>query len=254
LSAIHAVQTGHAGSSLSTIEILTILYFRRLRMAPTLVDDPSRDRFIMSKGHAAPALYATLAHAGYFPLAELKTLRQLGTRLHGHPVAGDLPGIEFSTGSLGQGLSVAIGLALALRIRRLAAKVVCLVGDGELQEGQNWEALAAASGLRVSNLCCIVDRNQLQNDGPTEKIVPLEDLGARFSAFGWRVRRVDGHDFLALDSALAETEAGGAPLAIVADTIKGKGVSFMEGSVKWHHHPIDKQQLAIALRELEEPG
>lgn len=249
---IHAVQTGHPGSSLSTIEILTLLYFRRMNISPAAWTEPARDRFLMSKGHGAPALYATLAHAGFFPLAELATLRQLGSRLHGHPVAGDLPGIEFSTGSLGQGLSVATGLALALRMRGLPSRVVCLVGDGELQEGQNWEAFAVASKLGLANLCCVVDRNRLQNDGPTEDIVPIEDLVERLTAFGWRARRVDGHDLDALDGALADVGAGERPLAIVADTVKGKGVSFMEDQVHWHHHPIDDRQLGLALAELAE--
>lgn len=252
LRMLHAVQTGHPGSSLSAIEILTILYFRRLRVDPQHLDDPARDRFLLSKGHGAPALYTTLAHAGFFPLAELATLRQLGSRLQGHPVAGELPGIEFSTGSLGQGLSVSAGLALGLRLKRLPCRVVCLVGDGEMQEGQNWEALAAASALGLSNLCCIVDRNQLQNDGPTERIMPLGDLVARFAAFGWRALRVDGHDIDALDTALGEAEVEGPPMAIVAETVKGKGVSFMEGQVHWHHHPINDDQLALALAELRE--
>jgi transketolase len=250
LEMIHAVQTGHLGSSLSMIEILAYLYLHWLRIDSRRPRDPARDRFVLSKGHGAPGLYATLAHAGFFAHAELATLRQLGSRLHGHPVAGELPGIEQSTGSLGQGLSVSAGLALGLRLQQQPCRVVCLVGDGEMQEGQNWEAIAAASAFRLSNLCCIVDRNQLQNDGPTEHIMPLGDLVGRFAAFGWRAVRIDGHDFDALDAALGEAAGADRPLAIVAETVKGKGVSFMEGQVQWHHHPIDDDQLAQALAEL----
>jgi transketolase len=249
---LHAAQTGHPGSSLSAIEILTILYFNDLDVDPHDPCRPGRDRFLLSKGHGAPALYVALAHRGFFPVTELASLRRFGSRLQGHPVAGTLPGIEFSTGSLGQGLSVSAGLALALRLRREAGRVICLVGDGEMQEGQNWEAAAAAAKLDLGNLVCIVDRNHLQNDGPTETILPLDRLVERFVAFGWRAHRVDGHDFLALNGALEEGRRPGPPLAIIADTVKGRGVSFMEGVVHWHHHPIDDDHLSRALAEIEE--
>ncbi|HEU5319713.1 MAG TPA: transketolase [Methylomirabilota bacterium] len=253
LRAIHAVQTGHAGSSLSMVELLTILYFRHLRYDVRNPRWPERDHFLLSKGHGAPGLYATLAHAGFFPLDEMLTLRRLGSRLQGHPNANDLPGLDASLGSLGQGLSVAVGLALGFKLQGRANRVYCLLGDGELQEGQNWEAMMAAAGLGLGALVAIVDRNGLQNDGDTEQIVPLGDLAAKARAFGWRTWTVDGHDFEALDRALAEAVAPApAPAMLIARTVKGKGVSYMEGVVKWHHHPINDAELAHAMRDLRE--
>jgi transketolase len=253
LRAIHAVQTGHPGSSLSMIEILTLLYFRILRYNPKDPEWDGRDYFLLSKGHGSPALYATLAHAGFFELSELATLRRFGTRLHGHPKAGALPGVDASTGSLGQGLSVAVGLALGHRKRGLGNKVHCLLGDGELQEGQNWEAMMAGAAWKLGNLTAIVDRNGLQNDDETERIIPLGDLVAKAEAFGWRCRSVDGHSFEALDEgfrfALSDPER---PCLLVANTVKGKGVSYMENVVKWHHHPISADELALAVSELEQ--
>lgn len=250
LRAIHLNKTGHAGSSLSAIEILVTLYFDVMRHDPARPDWDGRDWFVMSKGHGAPAYYAVLAHAGYFPRGELMTLRQFGGRLHGHPKAGVLPGVDVSTGSLGQGLSIALGIAMGLRHQGRSNRVFCLLGDGELQEGQNWEALMAASAYSVSNLTAIVDRNCLQNDKPTEQIVALEDLVSKAQAFGWHAVRLNGHDFRALrrgfDAALAQRKR---PSIVIADTVKGKGVSFMENVVKWHHHPISDQELEIALTE-----
>lgn len=250
--AIHEVGTGHAGSSLSTIDFLVLLYARHLRVRPSQPTWEERDRVVFSKGHGAPGLYAVLAEVGYFPVDELLTLRRLGSRLHGHPVAGTAPGIDVSTGSLGQGLSIAVGLAAGLQLRRSPARVFCVLGDGELQEGQNWEAIAYAAGRRLPNLVAVVDRNGLQNDGPTEAIHPIEDVARRWEAFGWAAFDVDGHDLAALDAALEAAIAAPRPAVVVARTVKGKGVSFMEGVVKWHHHPIDDAELRAALEELGE--
>lgn len=253
LRAIHAVQTGHPGTSLSMVEILTILFFKHLRYDAGNPAWPERDYFLLSKGHGAPSLYATQAHAGLMPLAEMSTLRALGSRLQGHPNAFDLPCLDFSTGSLGQGLSVAVGLALGFKLQDRTNRVYCVLGDGEMQEGQNWEAMMAAAGLGLGNLVAIVDRNGLQNDGPTESIVPLGDLVAKTQAFGWRTWLIDGHDFDALDRALcAAGQPASAPAMIIAQTTKGKGVSYMEGVVKWHHHPISDEELACAMRDLGE--
>lgn len=250
LMAIHAVGTGHAGSSLSLIEILVVLYFQYLKIDPKKPNWEERDWFILSKGHGSPALYATLAAAGYFSEKRLRHLRKFGSGLHGHPVAGALPGIDVSTGSLGQGLSIAVGLALGFRQQGRSNRVVCVLGDGELQEGQNWEAANAASQFGLTNLCCIVDRNGLQNDGETEAIMQLGDLCSRFKSFGWQTIEIDGHDFNAIDKSLRLAQQSLVPCIIVANTIKGRGISFMEGVVKWHHHPISDEQLSLCLSEL----
>jgi transketolase len=251
IDAIAHVGTGHAGSSLSMIEILVYLYFHYLSVDPRLPERRDRDRLILSKGHGAPGLYAVLARRGYFPVEELRTLRQLGSRLQGHPTAGALPGIDASTGSLGQGLSIASGLAHGLRLQGIGAQVVCILGDGELQEGQNWEAFLAASRFGLGNLLAIVDRNALQNDGPTEAIMPLDPIVAKGEAFGWRTIEINGHDYEELDAAIAPSRRSEQPTLIVAQTVKGKGVSFMEGQVKWHHHPISPDERSIALSEIE---
>lgn len=250
LTAIHHVQTGHPGSSLSMVELLTYLYFVYLRVRPAEPRWPGRDYLILSKGHGAPSYYATLALMGYFPTEELLTLRQQGSRLQGHPNARALPAVDASTGSLGQGLSLAAGLALGWKHRRRSNRVVCVLGDGELQEGQNWEAMMAASAFHLDNLIAVVDRNGLQNDGPTEDIVPLDDLEAKWRAFGFETIAVDGHDFAQIHGAFMRAGTGGHPTAIVAHTIKGRGVSFMEGVTHWHHHPISDEELARALTEV----
>jgi transketolase len=250
LRAIHHVQTGHPGSSLSMVELLTYLYFVHLRVRPEEPGWPGRDYVLLSKGHGSPSYYATLALRGYFPVEELLTLRQYGTRLHGHPKAGELPGVDACTGSLGQGLSVAAGLALGLKHQQRPNRVVCILGDGELQEGQNWEAAMAAAAFGLDNIVAVVDRNGLQNDGPTEEIMPLGDLEAKWRAFGFEVSTVDGHDFGELHEVFERAGTDGRPTAIVARTVKGRGVSFMEGVTKWHHHPIDDEELAVALAEV----
>lgn len=248
LRAIHHAQTGHAGSSLSMVELLTYLYFHHLRIRPEEPRWPDRDRVVLSKGHGAPSYYATLALRGYLPVAELSTLRRLGSRLQGHPHAGLLDAVDVSTGSLGQGLSIAAGLALGLRHQGRASRVVCVLGDGELQEGQNWEAAMTASAFGLDNLVAVVDRNGLQNDGPTERIVPLGDLAQKWKAFGFRTLTVDGHEFRQLHAAFTEP-GDGRPTAVVANTVKGRGVSFMEGVTEWHHHPINDDELVRALAD-----
>lgn len=246
--------SGHPGGSLSAVEILTALYFQVLRVDPRRPDDPERDRFILSKGHACPALYATLAERGFFPLSWLEDLRRLGSPLQGHPDMRKVPGVEMSTGSLGQGLSVGVGMALAGRLRESGYRVYVLLGDGECQEGQVWEAAMAAAHYRLRNLVAIVDRNGLQIDGPTEEVLALEPLADKWKAFGWSVITVNGHDFGELLSAFESVGYARRPTAIIARTVKGKGVSFMENQVDWHGKAPNREQGEQALKELQERG
>ncbi|MEG2477483.1 transketolase [Gordonibacter sp.] len=246
--------SGHPGGSLSSADILTALYFGGvLKHDPENPQDASRDRFILAKGHAAPALYAVLAQAGYFPREELLSLRKLGSRLQGHPDSNQLPGVEVSTGSLGQGLSIAAGTAAGLVLEGGDQAVFALLGDGECQEGQVWEAAMFAAHRRLDNLVAIVDRNGLQIDGCTADVCDPGDLGAKFAAFGWDVHEVDGHDVSALVRALAEAKADrtGKPHVLIAHTVKGKGVSFMENEAGWHGKAPNADQLTCALSELE---
>ncbi|MEW6171505.1 MAG: transketolase [Bacillota bacterium] len=249
-----AAGSGHPGGSLSAVEILTALYFHVLRVDPRQPGDPERDRFILSKGHAAPALYATLAERGFFPLSWLEDLRRLGSPLQGHPDMRKVPGVEMSTGSLGQGLSVGVGMALAGRIRESGCRVYALLGDGECQEGQVWEAAMAAAHYRLRNLVAIVDRNGLQIDGPTEEVLALEPLADKWKAFGWSVVAVDGHDFGELLSAFESVGHARRPTAVIARTVKGKGVSLMENQVDWHGKAPNREQGEQALKELQERG
>ena len=251
IESIYHAGTGHAGSSLSLVEILVSLYFRHLRFDVLKPDEPDRDRLILSKGHAAPVLYTVLALAGWYPVDWLKTLRQFGSPLQGHPKARVLPGIDVSTGSLGQGLSIGLGLASGFKRLQRDSRVYCILGDGELQEGQNWEAMMAAPALGADNLVAIVDRNGLQNDGETESIITLGDLVAKARAFGWHAMAIDGHDLGQIDAALtAARETPGRPTIVIAKTVKGKGISFMENVVKWHHHPISDDDYRQAMSEL----
>jgi transketolase len=249
LKAIHHAGTGHEGPSLSLVEILTILLFEVMDHTPERVSSINRDFLIVSKGHGSPGLYAALARAGFLPDIELDTLRSLGSRLQGHPCAKRLPCIDFSTGSLGQGFSAAVGIALGLRLLRSKQRTFAILGDGELQEGQVWEAAMSAPTFALSSLCVIVDRNGMQSDGSTEGIMPLGDLVSKWRAFGWDAIEVDGHNFQELRMAL--TRPIDRPRVIIAKTVKGKGVSFMEGAVEWHHKPLDADDLARALKELE---
>lgn len=245
--------SGHPGGSLSAVEILCALYYRVLRHDPQRPDWPERDRFILSKGHATPVLYSVLAECGYFPVEELMTFRKLDSRLQGHTKAGSVPGAEMSAGSLGQGLSYSIGQCLAARLDGKDYRVYCLLGDGECQEGQTWEALMCAPFYKLDNLVAIIDRNGIQNDWFVRETMELEPLDAKLAAFGWHIIAVDGHDFQQLLAAFEEAKGvKGKPTAIVARTVKGKGVSFMENNPEWHGKAPTREQAEQALAELGE--
>lgn len=251
---IHEAGSGHPGGSLSCTDILAALYFGDIMTYdPAHPASDARDRFILAKGHAAPALYAALAEAGFFPKDELKTLRKLGSRLQGHPDSKLLPGVEVSTGSLGQGLSVAAGLAAGLRLKGGDQKVYTVLGDGECEEGQVWEAANFAAAEALGNLVAIVDSNGLQIDGQLCAVCSAGELDEKFAAFGWEVHHVDGHDIDALIALFASLPCNstGKPQAIIAKTVKGKGVSFMENQVGWHGKAPDAEQTKQALAELE---
>jgi transketolase len=249
---LHAVQTGHPGGSLSATEIVTSLYFKHLRIDSTNPNWVGRDRFVASKGHCAPVVYQVLCRKGYFPPKELSTLRQLGSMLQGHPDMKKTPGIDMSTGSLGLGLSVGIGMALSARLDHLDFRTYVLLGDGELQEGQVWEAAMAASKFGLNNLIAIVDCNGVQLDGRVDEIMPLGSISEKFRAFGWSVIEADGHDFVSLDAAFAGAQQSvKLPTVIIARTVKGKGVSFMEGKSEWHGKPINDECYAQAMADLE---
>ena len=244
--------SGHTGGSLSAADIVTALYFYKMRHHP---NDPKwieRDRFILSKGHAAPVLYAALALSGYFDKSLLWTLRKLGSPLQGHPCSRKLPGIEISTGSLGQGLSIANGIAIGLKLDSLSSRVYCLLGDGEIQEGQVWEAAMTASHYNLDNLCAIIDNNGLQIDGHCCDVMCVEPIVDKWAAFGWHVLDINGHDMKAIVGALNEAETlKGKPTMIVARTVKGKGVSFFEGKVEYHGLAPTHEELERALKELK---
>ena len=248
--------SGHPGGSLSVIDILTTLYFNRMRYDPARPRWEDRDRFVLSKGHCVPAQYYCMAKAGYFPMDRLITLRKLGSPLQGHPDRVMLPGIEAGTGSLGQGLSVAAGMALGLKLSDKAARVYCVVGDGESQEGQIWETLMSAPKLgapdhHLDNLCVILDYNGIQLDGFVKKILDLEPVTDKLKSFGWPVLEVNGHDIAQVDKALDQAEATkGGPTFIVAHTVKGKGVSFMENEPEWHGKAPKPEEAVRAIHEI----
>lgn len=242
---------GHPGSSLSCVEMLVSLYYRSMNWNPDLLDDDSRDRFVLSKGHAAPTLYAILIDRGVLPRSDSSRLRLIGSPLQGHPDPRFTPGVEFATGSLGQGLSAAVGMALGLRRRGSGARVYALVGDGECQEGQVWEAANFAAAQGLDNLCVLVDDNRLQHDAATADLVGTPDLERRWSAFGWSVETVDGHDLVAIDGAVAQP-TDGRPRAVVGSTVKGRGVDFMEGVIAWHS-VSDVSLMSQALTQVTHP-
>ena len=253
LTMIHTARSGHPGGSLSAADVMTALYFSELNLRP---DDPKwdgRDRFVLSKGHVCPVLYVCLALRGYFPMEVLGTLRQEGSLLQGHPDMKRCPGVDISTGSLGQGLSVAVGMALRAKRDRMAYRVFALLGDGECDEGQIWEATQTASKYALDNLVILVDHNGLQNDGTCEVVMPTRDLAQKFDAFGCDVQTVNGHDMGAILDALARARNNPTqkPSCIVLKTVKGKGVSFMENVVAWHGTAPDDEQYAQAMREVE---
>ncbi len=248
---IGCAASGHPGGSLSAVEILASLYFREMRLDPADPTLPDRDRFVLSKGHAAPVLYAALAERGFFPAAELERLRQCDSGLQGHPHRLDTPGVEASTGSLGQGLSMACGMALGLRLSKSAARVFALIGDGESQEGQIWEAAMTAGFRQLDNLCVFLDYNDLQIDGRVSAIKDIAPLRDKWQAFRWRVEEIDGHDLDQIESALAAFAAERRrPTLVIARTVKGKGVSFMEDNVAFHGQAPNALEVEQALKEL----
>ena len=246
-----AAGSGHPGGSLSAVEAMTVLYFNVMNHRPAEPEWPDRDRFFLSKGHACPVLYSVMARSGYFPVEELLTLRKCGTRLQGHPSCKTLPGIEVSSGSLGQGLSIANGFALSAKINRKDYRAYCLMGDGELQEGQIWEAIMTAAHYKLDNVCAIVDYNGLQIDGDVEKVMGLAPLQQKWESFNWNVIEADGHDLAALQAAYdSAARTQGKPSVIIMKTIKGKGISFMENVAGWHGKAPNSEELRQALAEI----
>jgi transketolase len=252
LRMVHQARMGHPGGDLSCADILAVLYFHVLRVRPDAPLDPDRDRFVLSKGHASAALYAALAERGFLSADELDTYMRPLSRLNGHPDRNKVPGVEANTGPLGHGLPIAVGMAAAAKLDRAAWRTFVLTGDGELQEGSNWEAIMTASHLGLDNLTAVVDRNRLQQGDSTEKTVTLEPLAERWRAFGWGVVEVDGHDVEALTEVFDHLPTvPGRPTCVIARTNKGRGVSFIEDRVEWHHRVPTDEELAAALQELE---
>ena len=255
VTSVHSAKAGHPGGSLSAADIFTYLYFEEMNIDPKNPKDPDRDRFVLSKGHTAPGLYSTLAHRGYFPVEDLVTLRKLGSYLQGHPCLQHVPGVDMSTGSLGQGISAAVGMALGGKLDKKDFRVYTLLGDGEIEEGQVWEASMFAGFHKLDNLVVIVDNNGLQIDGAIDEVCSPYPIDKKFEAFNFHVINVDAHDFDALRAAFAEARSTkGMPTAIIAHSLKGKGVSFMEGNVAWHGTAPNDEQYAIAMADLEKVG
>jgi transketolase len=249
---LYLAKSGHPGGSLSAVEAIVSLYFHHMRHNPKNPNDPDRDRFVLSKGHAAPTLYAALAECGYFDVKELKLLRQINCMLQGHPVCHHIPGVEASTGSLGHGLSFAIGIALAGKLDKKDYRVYAMVGDGETDEGQIWEAASSAAHYKLDNLTALIDRNFLQIDGSTEDVMRLESVRDRWSSFGWHVLEVNGHDIeQIIDALLAASEQKNQPTMLILNTVKGKGVSFMENNIDFHGVPPNEMEHKLAMKELD---
>ena len=255
VTAVHAAKAGHPGGSLSIADIMTYLYFEEMNIDPADPKKEDRDRFVLSKGHVAPALYSTLANRGYFPVDELKTLRKLGSRLQGHPCMQETPGVDMSSGSLGQGLSAACGMALSAKLQKKDYRVYAVCGDGELEEGQIWEASMFAGFRKLDNLCVIVDNNGLQISGNIDEVCSPYPIGDKFRAFNFNVVEIDGHDFTQIADAFQKArETKGMPTVIIAHTTKGKGVSFMENAASWHGKAPNDEQYAVAMEDLERIG
>ena len=256
VTGVHAAKAGHPGGSLSAADVFTYLYFEEMNVDPKNPKDPNRDRFVLSKGHTAPGLYSALAHRGFFPVEDLKTLRHIGSHLQGHPCLQHTPGIEMSSGSLGQGISVAVGMALSAKLSDESYRVYTLLGDGEIQEGQVWEAAMFAGARKLDNLCVIVDNNGLQIDGPVADVCSPYPIDKKFDAFGFHVINVaDGNDMEQLKAAFDEAKTvKGMPTAIIMKTVKGKGVSFMENQVGWHGKAPNDEEYEIAMADLEKAG
>lgn len=253
MDAVHQAASGHIGGSLSSMDILTVLYFDIMNIDTKKPDDPDRDRFVLSKGHCSPALYSVLALLGFFPEEDLKMFRSIDGHMSGHAEMRHVKGVDMSTGSLGQGVSSAVGMAIAGKLNKKDYRVYTLLGDGELAEGQVWEAAMAAHKYALDNLCAVVDVNGLQIDGKTSDVMPTEPLDKKFEAFGWNVLKADGHDYEALKKAFAEAATlNGAPTVILAKTVKGKGVSFMENNAGWHGKAPNDEQFADAMSELKQ--
>ena len=255
VTAVHGAKAGHPGGSLSAADIFTYLYFEEMNIDPKDPKKADRDRFVLSKGHTAPGLYSVLANRGYFPVEDLKTLRHLGSYLQGHPCMQETPGVDMSSGSLGQGISAAVGMALAGKMDNKSYRVYTLLGDGEIQEGQVWEASMFAGHRKLDNLVVIVDNNGLQIDGKIDDVCSPYPIDKKFEAFNFHVINIDGNDFDQIDAAFREAKATkGMPTAIICKTLKGKGVSFMEGNAGWHGKAPNDEEYAIAMTDLEKIG
>ena len=255
ITSVHAAKAGHPGGSLSAADIFTYLYFEEMNVDPKDPKKADRDRFVLSKGHTSPGLYSALAQKGYFPVEDLETLRHLGSYLQGHPDMKHIPGVDMSSGSLGQGISAAVGMAIAGKMDNADYRVYTLLGDGEIQEGQVWEASMMAGFRKLDNLVVIVDNNNLQIDGAIDEVCSPYPIDKKFEAFNFHVINIDGNDFDQIDAAFKEAKATkGMPTAIIAHTVKGKGVSFMENQVGWHGTAPNDEQYAVAMEELEKAG
>lgn len=255
VTAVHAAKAGHPGGSLSAADVFTYLYFEEMNIDPKDPKKADRDRFVLSKGHTAPGYYSALAERGFFPKEDLKTLRHLGSYLQGHPDMKHIPGVDMSSGSLGQGISAAVGMALSAKLSNESYRVYTLLGDGEIQEGQVWEAAMFAGHRKLDNLVVIVDNNNLQIDGAIDEVNSPYPIDKKFEAFNFHVINIDGHDFDAIDAAFKEARATkGQPTAIIAKTVKGKGVSFMENQASWHGSAPNDEQYAVAMADLEKVG
>ena len=255
ITSVHSAKAGHPGGSLSATEIYTYLYFEEMNVDPQNPDDPARDRFVLSKGHTAPGYYATLANRGFFPVEDLVTLRHVGSYLQGHPCMQHIPGVDMSSGSLGQGISAAVGMAISAKLSNDDYRVYTLLGDGEIQEGQVWEAAMLAGHRNLDNLVVIVDNNGLQIDGNIADVCSPYPIDKKFEAFNFHVINIDGHDFEQIAAAFKEArETKGQPTAIVAKTVKGKGVSFMENNAGWHGKAPNDAEFEIAMADLEKVG
>lgn len=252
VEAVHSAKSGHPGGSLSAADILTYLYFEEMNIDPKEPAMADRDRFVMSKGHASPSLYSTLANRGYFPVEDLKTFRKADSYLQGHPDINKVPGVDMSTGSLGQGISAACGMALASKLDGKKNRVYCVLGDGESEEGQVWEAAMFAAHYKLDNLCVVLDWNGLQIDGTIDDVIGPAPFDTKFAAFGWNVVMADAHDFDSIEAAFANAKATkDVPTVIIAKSIKGKGVSFMENNVSWHGAAPNDEQYKVAMEDLK---
>lgn len=256
VTAVHGAKSGHPGGSLSAADVMTYLYFEEMNIDPKNPQKPDRDRFVLSKGHCAPALYSALANRGYFPVEDLPTLRYVGSCLQGHPCMQETPGVDMSTGSLGQGISAAVGMAISAELSNESWRVYTLLGDGEIEEGQVWEAAMTAGFRKLDNLCVIVDNNNLQIDGPVDEVCSPYPIDKKFEAFNFHVINVaDGNDMEQLAAAFKEArETKGMPTAIIMKTVKGKGVSFMENQVGWHGKAPNDEQYQAAMEDLKKAG